>query len=73
MKAAVTKQLDQAVKDKHLTEAQKTKILADIDKRLDDIINGTRPSGRTAAGPLALAGVSSDSTQRAPGWARARA
>ena len=43
MKAAVTKQLDQAVTDKKLTADERTKILADIDSRLDDIINGTAP------------------------------
>ena len=43
MKAAVTKQLDQAVTDKKLTADERTKILADVDKRLDDIINGTPP------------------------------
>ena len=43
MKAAVTKQLDQAVTDKTLTADERTKILADVDKRLDDIINGTAP------------------------------
>jgi hypothetical protein len=43
MKDAVAKRLDQAVTDKKLTAEQKTKILADIDSRLDDIINGTRP------------------------------
>jgi hypothetical protein len=45
LKTAVTKKLDQAVKDGHLTEAQKTKMLAEIDKRLDDVINDTRPAG----------------------------
>ena len=43
MKAAVTKQLDQAVTDKKLTADERTKILADVDKRLDDIINCTAP------------------------------
>ncbi|WP_028065896.1 hypothetical protein [Solirubrobacter soli] len=43
MKDAVTKQLDQAITDKKLTADQKAKILADIDKRLDDVINGTLP------------------------------
>jgi hypothetical protein len=45
MKAALTKQLDQAVTDKKLTADQRTKILADADKRLDDVINNTRPKG----------------------------
>jgi hypothetical protein len=43
MKDAVTKQLDQAVTDKKLTADERTKILADVDERLDDIINGTAP------------------------------
>jgi polyhydroxyalkanoate synthesis regulator phasin len=43
LKAKVTTKLDEAVKDGHLTAAQKTKLLADIDARLDDIINGTPP------------------------------
>jgi len=43
LKANVTKKLDEAVKDGHLTEAQKTRILADVDDRLDDVINGTPP------------------------------
>jgi hypothetical protein len=43
MKASVTKQLDQAVTDKRLTAEQRTKILADIDDRLDDFINATPP------------------------------
>jgi hypothetical protein len=43
MKDAVTKRLDQAVTDKKLTADQKAKILADIDARLDDIINGKAP------------------------------
>src|SRR4051812_34166982 len=45
MKAAITKDLDQAVTDKKLTADQRTKILADVDARLDDIINNTRPKG----------------------------
>jgi hypothetical protein len=45
MKDALTKQLDQAVTDKKLTADQRTKILADADKHLDDIINNTRPKG----------------------------
>jgi hypothetical protein len=43
LKTALTERLDEAVKDGHLTEAQKTKMLADIDSRLDDLINGTLP------------------------------
>ena len=51
MKAAITKQLDQAVKDRKLTAGEKTKILADVDERLDDIINSTRAEGRPATAP----------------------
>jgi hypothetical protein len=43
IKTEVTKRLDQAVNDKKLTAEQKTKILAEIDSRLDDLINGTAP------------------------------
>src|SRR4051794_34256403 len=43
MKAAVTKQLDQAVTDKKLTADERTKILAEIDQHLDDLINRTAP------------------------------
>jgi hypothetical protein len=45
MKAAITSELDQAVTDKKLTADQRTKILADIDARLDDLINNTPPKG----------------------------
>jgi hypothetical protein len=45
LKTAVTAELDKAVKDKRLTEAQKTKILADVDARLDEIVNHTGPRG----------------------------
>jgi hypothetical protein len=41
----VTAELDEAVKDKRLTEAQKSKILADVDARLDEMVNNTRPPG----------------------------
>jgi hypothetical protein len=51
MKDALTKQLDQAVTDKKLTADQRTKILADADKRLDDLINNTRPKGPGGPGP----------------------
>jgi hypothetical protein len=50
LKTAFTKQLDEAVKDGHLTEAQKTKLLADVDKRIDDIVNNTRPAGGPGRG-----------------------
>ncbi len=43
MKTALSKRLDQAVTDKQLTAAQRTKILAEVDERLDDFINGTLP------------------------------
>ncbi len=45
MKTAITSELDQAVKDNKLTADQRTKILADIDTRLDDLINNTPPKG----------------------------
>jgi hypothetical protein len=46
LKTAFTTKLDQAIKDGHLTEAQKTKRLADIDQRIDEIVNNTgRPGG----------------------------
>ena len=48
MKTAITDELDQAVKDKKLTADQRTKILADIDARLDDLINNTPPKGMPA-------------------------
>jgi|1186.fasta_scaffold213079_2 hypothetical protein len=45
MKAATVKDLDQAVKDGHLTSTQRDKIVAELDKRLDDIVNNTPPKG----------------------------
>jgi hypothetical protein len=45
MKTAITSELDQAVKDKKLTADQRTKILADIDARLDELISNTPPKG----------------------------
>ena len=45
LKSELTAKLDQAVKNKRLSEAQKTKMLADIDARLDEIVNNTRPPG----------------------------
>jgi hypothetical protein len=45
IKTAITSEFDQAVKDKKLTADQRTKILADIDARLDDLINNTSPKG----------------------------
>jgi hypothetical protein len=44
LKTAITTKLDQAVKNGALTEAQKTTMLADIDKRIDEIVNNTRPA-----------------------------
>src|SRR5689334_323155 len=51
MKDDLTKRLDQAVTDKKLTADQRTKILAEVDKRLDDIINNTLPKGPGPGGP----------------------
>src|SRR3954471_4540944 len=48
LKSAETARLDQAVKDGKLTDAERTRILAQIDQRLDDVVNGTPPKG----GPL---------------------
>jgi hypothetical protein len=45
MKTAITTELDKAVTDKKLTADQRTKILADIDARLDDLINNTPRKG----------------------------
>lgn len=42
LKAAQTAQLDAAVKAGRLTDAQRTKIEANLDQRLDNLINGTR-------------------------------
>jgi len=49
MKTAITAELDQQVKDNKLTADQRSQILGDIDARLDDLINNTRPAG---PGPL---------------------
>ena len=43
LKSQLTAKLDEAVKDGHLTEAEKTRILADADDRIDDLIEGTPP------------------------------
>lgn len=43
MKSAITTQFDQAVKDKKLTAEQRTELLKNIDERLDNLINNTRP------------------------------
>lgn len=44
LKDAITKQLDEAVSDGKLTAERRTEILDDLDSRLDDVINQTRPS-----------------------------
>jgi hypothetical protein len=48
----VTKELDQAVKDKKITDAQRTEILKELDEHLDDLVNrkfdGLRDGGRLA-------------------------
>ena len=54
----VTKQLDQAVKDRHLTAAQKTKILAKIDAAPRRHHQQHGPEAAGAPVPLALAGGS---------------
>ena len=56
IKAGVTKELDQAVKDGKLTDAQRTDILRQLDDHLDDLVNGKfaeRHRAR-AAGPRGL-------------------
>jgi hypothetical protein len=45
LKADETARLDQAVKAGRLTTDQRAKIEADLDQRLDDLINGTPPAG----------------------------
>src|SRR3954454_9088830 len=45
IKAAQVKDLDQAVKDGHLTSAERDKIVADLDQRIDDMVNNTPPKG----------------------------
>ncbi|HWK26250.1 MAG TPA: hypothetical protein VNS09_06800 [Solirubrobacter sp.] len=50
LKDALTKRLDEAVKDGHLTADQRTKILEGIDQRLDDLINGKGPGGHRGFG-----------------------
>jgi uncharacterized coiled-coil protein SlyX len=45
MKTAITTELDQQVKDKKLTADQEKQLLADLDARLDDLINNTPPHG----------------------------
>jgi hypothetical protein len=43
LKQHFTAKLDQAVKDGHLTQAQRDKLAANLDERLDDIVNLTPP------------------------------
>jgi hypothetical protein len=43
MKTAITSELDQAVKDGKLTDAQRTQIEKDLDTRLDNLISGKAP------------------------------
>ena len=43
IKSAETARLDQAVKDGHLTDAERTRILSGLDQRLDDLVNRTPP------------------------------
>jgi hypothetical protein len=45
MKTAITAELDQAVKDGKLTDAQRTQILQNIDTRLTDLVDNTPPKG----------------------------
>jgi hypothetical protein len=41
----VTKELDQAVTDKKLTDAQRTKVLKELAEHLDDLVTATPPKG----------------------------
>jgi hypothetical protein len=50
----VTKGLDQAVKDKKITDAQRTEILKELDEHLDDLVNRSfdgPPAGYRLQGP----------------------
>ncbi|RKQ86983.1 hypothetical protein C8N24_5002 [Solirubrobacter pauli] len=49
LKAKATERLDAAVKDGHLTQAQRDKIATELDEHLDDIVNLTPPD--RPAGP----------------------
>jgi polyhydroxyalkanoate synthesis regulator phasin len=49
IKDALTKRLDQAVKDGHLTSAQRDKIVNEMSSHLDDIVNSTPPTGGPGA------------------------
>jgi hypothetical protein len=50
IEAAVKKDLDQAVTDKRITQAQEDQILSDLRGRLDDIVN-RKPGDRPRLGP----------------------
>ena len=43
LRDAARSRLDQAVKDKHLTQAQADDILKEVDEHLDDLVNATPP------------------------------
>jgi hypothetical protein len=45
IKDSLTKRLDQAVKDGHLTSARRDKIVNELSGHLDDIVNNTPPQG----------------------------
>src|SRR3954454_16155425 len=45
IKDALTKRLDQAVKDGHLTSSQRDKIVNELSGHRDDIVNATPPQG----------------------------
>jgi len=47
----VTKELDQAVTDKKLTDAQRTRVLEELADHLDDLVNRTPPAGGPRFGP----------------------
>jgi hypothetical protein len=50
MKSAITSELDQAVKDGKLTDAQRTKIEQNLDAGLDRLVNGKAPDRPTFRG-----------------------
>jgi polyhydroxyalkanoate synthesis regulator phasin len=45
LKSEIAKKLDEAVKDGRLTQDQKSRMLADIDQRLEALVNHTPPAG----------------------------
>jgi len=51
IKTQMTAKLDQAVRNGRLTAAQKTRILADLDARIDNLVNRTPPVGGGPHGP----------------------